>query len=122
MYLKLIISAPETIKIRPDSEDTLTVAFVPAAESTPSYFIAKVKGSSPTNTCRVNGDVKPIECNLTGLKPAAEYTIEAQACKEPTSVVGGADACSQVKETKGMTLPSGDYVFLQMLVKGNIIT
>ncbi len=109
MYLKLssAIAAPESINIRPDSEDTLTVTFVPAAGSTPSYFIAKVKGSSPSNSCRVTEDVKPMECKLTGLRPATEYTIEAQACKEPTSG-GGADSCSQVKEEKGMTLPSGE--------------
>ncbi len=114
MYLKFssAIAAPESINIRPDSEDTLTVTFVPAAGSTPSYFIAKVKGSSPSNSCRVNGDVKPIECKLTGLRPATEYTIEAQAWKEPTSGGGGADACSQVKEAKGMTLPSGECAFL----------
>ncbi len=45
------------------------------------------------------------------LKPATEYTIKAQACKEPTSGRDGADACSQVKEAKGMTLPSGEWVF-----------
>ncbi len=111
MYLKFssAIAAPESINIRPNLEDTLTVAFVPAAGSTPSYFIAKVKGSSPLKTCRVNGDVRPTECKLTGLRPATEYTIEAQACKESTNGVGGgADACSQVKEEKGMTLPSGE--------------
>ncbi len=109
MYLKFssAIAAPESINIWPDSEDTLTVAFVPAAGSTPSYFTAKVKGSSPLKTCRVTGNVKPTECKLTGLSPATEYTIEAQACKEPTSVGGGADACSQVKEATGITLPSG---------------
>ncbi len=119
MYLKFYfaIAAPESIKIRPDSEDTLTVTFVPAVGSTSSYFIAKVKGSSPLKTCRVAGDVKPTECKLTGLRPATEYTIEAQACKEPTSVGGGADACSQVKEEKGMTLPSGECVLLLNFVK-----
>ncbi len=110
MYLKFssAIAAPESISIRPDSEDTLTVTLVPAAGSTPSYFIAKVKGSSPPNTCHVNGDVMPTECKLTGLRPATEYIIEAQACKGPTSGGGGADACSQVKEAKGMTLPRGE--------------
>ncbi len=109
MYLKFssATAAPESINIRSDSESTLTVTFVPAAGTRPSYVIAKVKGSSPLKTCRVTEDVKPIECNLPGLRPATKYTIEAQACKEST-IGGGADACSQVKETKGMTLPSGE--------------
>ncbi len=84
MYLKLIISAPETIKIRPDSEDTLTVTLVPAAGS---YFIAKVKGSSPLKTCRVAGDVKPTECKLTDLRPATEYTLKHRLVRNQPVVV-----------------------------------
>ncbi len=104
------ITAPESIKIRPDSETTLIVTFIPKAGTTPTYFNSYIKGSSPLKICQVNGDVRPTECKLTGLRPATEYTIEAQACKEPTNG-GGADACSQVKDAKGMTLPSCEWVF-----------
>ncbi len=107
-YFSPDITAPESIKIRPDSENALIVTFVPKAGTTPSYFISYIKSSSPLKICQVNGDVRPTECKLTGLRPATEYTIKAQACKEPTNGVGGgADACSQAKEGKGITLPSG---------------
>ncbi len=57
------------------------------------------------------GDVKPLECTLTGLAPATEYTIEAKACQ--TAIDSDtADACSPVKQAKGMTIPSGEWIFI----------
>ncbi len=103
-------SAPESIQLRSDSETTLTVTFVPTNGSTASYFTAKVKDSSPEKSCRVAGDVKPLECTLTGLALATEYTIEAKACQ--TAIDSEAnDACSPVKQAKGMTIPSGEWTF-----------
>ncbi len=96
--------------MRSDSETTLTVTFVPTNVTTASYYTAKVKDPSPEKSCRVAGDVKPLECTLTGLTPATEYTIKAKACQ--TAIDSDAeDACSSVKQAKGMTIPSGEWIF-----------
>ncbi len=57
------------------------------------------------------GEVKPLECTLTDLSPAIEYTVEAKACRAPTDS-DVADACSLVKQVKGMTIPSGEWIFI----------
>ncbi len=92
-------------------ETTLTVTFVLSNDTSASYFTAKVKDSLPEKSCRVARDVEPLECTLTGLAPATEYIIEAKACRTTTDS-DAEDACSSVKQAKGMTIPSGEWFFV----------
>ncbi len=87
------------------------MTFLPTNGTNASFFTAKVKDSSPENSCRVAGDVNPLECTLTGLAPATGYAIEAKACQTDTDG-DAADVCSTVKQAKGMTIPSGEWIFI----------
>ncbi len=58
----------------------------------------KVTGGG--KSCEISASLNPLECSLTDLSPATEYTVEAKACSS-------AAHCSEAVTKNAWTLPNG---------------
>ncbi len=64
-------------------------------------YKANITGGSSDQSCSVGTPLTEIECTITGLQPATEYTIAAR------SFLPYANGCSETIEKKAWTLPPG---------------
>ncbi len=98
-----LFQAPTEVEVTPISDNTLMVN-ITADEGTPenAYFIAGVKAKDGPS-CRADTSIESLECELTGLDDATNYTVGVRAC---IALVSGMEVCSQGVTAVGYTLPN----------------
>ncbi len=92
--------APKAVEAIATSTSTVRVKIIPhdGGEAVDHYMAFAGKPES-RKSCTVEASAATLECDITGLKAATEYTVEAQACLK------GEEGCGKPVETTVTTPP-----------------
>ncbi len=72
-----------------------------------SYYYGKVIGDNASDTsCKTEVNAKSSECELIGLYPGREYSVEAKAC------LADSRGCGESIEGRSFTAPMGERTAL----------
>ncbi len=93
---------PKDISFTRRETTGITVKFsAPGGNPAIATYEANIKGGRPDKKCSVDASLTEMECTITDLQPATEYTISASAC------LPGANGCSGTIVKKTWTMPPG---------------
>ncbi len=97
--------APKAIEATATSSSTVRVKITPhdGGEAV-DHYRAYAGGPGSENTCKVVAASATLECDITELKAATEYTVGAQACLK------GNEGCGKPVETSVTTPPPRKFL------------
>ncbi len=107
----MIYLAPQGVTAAPASPSSITATVQPAVvPEVVDHYVVQIEGH-PNKKC--SATLPTLSCTITGLPPAAEYTVQAKAC---LGVQSSPKPCSDVTVGgKSWTNPSSKFLTLTVI-------
>ncbi len=105
-HILMIYLAPQGVAAVPASPSSITATVEPAVvPEVVDHYVVQIEGHTDK---KCSATAPTLSCTITGLPPAAEYTVQAKAC---LGVQSGSKPCSDVKlGGKSWTNPSSKFL------------